>query len=120
MSKNIEAIKKQEKILRETLFIKTTELLNHVLTYVPTSTVLLVNDVTTKVICGSDGKKSLLMNNHPFSTASDCEWVIESFDALLQAVEELMSPEAEEMLKIIKKTEDLIKKVDDLTPEALK
>ena len=111
---NIEAIKRQEKKLRETLFSKTADLLNNTLMYVPTSSVLLVNETTTRVICGSDGKKSLLISSRPLSSAGDCEWVIENFSALKQAVDELLSPEAEEILRVIEKTEDLIRKVDDI------
>jgi hypothetical protein len=115
MMKSIDAIRKQEKVLSETLLVKTTDLLNKVLIYVPSNTVLVVNDITVKVIRGSDGKKSLLINNRPLSSSGDCEWVIENISDLTQAVDQLMNPEVEEMLKVIEKTEALIKRVDDLT-----
>lgn len=118
MTRNVEAIKKQEKILREKLFLKTGDLLNQLLQYVPTSTVVLVNDTAIKVICGADGKKSLLINNRPLATADDCEWVIENFTALHDKVEELMNPEAEELITVIEKTEELIRRVENLTEGA--
>jgi hypothetical protein len=116
MRKNLDAIKSQEKVMREKLLLKTTDLLNKLLVYVPTGTVLFVNEIPVKVICGADGSKSLLIGNKPLSTLRDCEWVIENFDTLSQAVDEAMNPKAEEILKVIEKTEDLIKKVDELTP----
>ncbi|EEG77993.1 hypothetical protein [Dethiobacter alkaliphilus] len=117
MTKNLDAIKKQERDLREKLFAKTGELLDQILKYVPTRTVLLVNSMPVKVIAGADGRKSLLINNRPLSTADDCEWVIENYSVLTQAVNEHMDPEAEEIIKVIEKTEDLIKKVDNLTQD---
>lgn len=115
--KNIEGIKRQEKMLRETLLAKTAGLLNALLCYVPTNSLLVVNDMTIKVICGSDGMKSLLINNRPLSTPQDCEWVIENYDALTESVHELMNPEVEELMKVIETTEELIKKIDHLSQE---
>jgi hypothetical protein len=114
MMKSIEAIKKQEKILRETLLAKTADLLSTLLRYVPTNSVLVIDDMNIKVIFGPVGGKTLLMNNRPLSTPDDCEWVIENYPALTQAVEELMNPEVEELIRVIGKTENLIQKVDEL------
>ncbi|MDW7650553.1 MAG: hypothetical protein SCK29_10450 [Bacillota bacterium] len=100
--------------MREKLTVKTANLLNKVLVHVPTRTALLVNDMPLKVICGSDGRKSLLINNRPLSTLEDCEWVIENFEALMQTVDAVMNPEAEQSLKVIEKTKELMNKVDEL------
>ncbi|HZK25615.1 MAG TPA: hypothetical protein VFC74_09565 [Oscillospiraceae bacterium] len=113
--KNLEEIKQKEKSVRETLLFKTTVLLDQLLTYVPTRSILAVNDIPVKVICGYDGQKSLLINKRPLSTADDCEWVIENYEALKQAVEELVNPEAEEIQKVIERAEELIEKVDNIT-----
>jgi hypothetical protein len=114
MMKSVEAMKKQEKMLRETLLQKTAILLNQLLCYVPTNSLLLVNGVSIKVICGSEGAKSLLINNRPLSAPEDCQWVIENFAALTAAMEDLMNPEVDELLQAIGKTQELIRKVDHL------
>ncbi|NLZ92576.1 MAG: hypothetical protein GX922_00960 [Firmicutes bacterium] len=119
MTRNIDSIRRQEKQLREKLLLKTYDLLDKLLADVPTRSLLFIGEMPIKVICGADGKKSLLINDRPLSSATDCEWVIENFNQIKQAVDELVNPEAEEILKVIEKTEYLIQRVDELTQSHL-